>query len=133
MGFKEVVDADDVGVLKARQNAGFVQEAFQAPVEIRRRLLRLRHDGQVLFAGSQVRGEILLDRHGNIQRHVPAEVGYAESALAEDAAKLKFPDARSRWQRQAMLLFLTHTRLSLVLSSQQLHLNPTQANKDSPE
>ena len=54
--FKEVMDADDVGMLKARQNSSFVQEAFQAPLEIRRCLWCLWHDGQVLFAGSQVRG-----------------------------------------------------------------------------
>ena len=45
MRFKEVMDADDVGMLKPRQRASFVQKPLQAPLKVRRHLRRLRDDG----------------------------------------------------------------------------------------
>ena len=106
VGFEKVMDADDSGVLEAGEDAGFVEETLQAPFEIRGSLGCLRNDGQVPFASSEVRGEVLLDRNGNIQGDVPPQVGDPEPAVAEDPVKLEVAYASPLRQRQAVLLFL---------------------------
>ena len=103
---KKMMHAHDVRMLKARQNSGFVDKAIQAPLKIRRRLRRLRHHALVAFAGGEVRRQVLLDRHGNIQREIPAEVGDAKPTVPEDAVKFKISDARPCWQGQFMLCFV---------------------------
>ena len=89
VGLEEMLYLHDVRVFEAGHHPGFVQEPVQAPVEVRLVPGGFGQDGHVLLAQGQVRRQALLDGHRDVQGDVPAEIGDAEPAVAQDPVELE--------------------------------------------
>ena len=100
VGLKEMLHLYDVRVLEAGHHPGFVQEPVQAPVKVRLVPGGLGQDRHVLLAHSQVRGQVFLDGHRDVQGNFPAEIGDAEAAVAQDPVELEvlYPGALRQGQ-----------------------------------
>ena len=90
----------DVRVFEAGHYPGLVQEPVQAPVEVRLVPGGLGQHGPVLLSHGQVRGQVLLDGHRDVQCYIPTEIGDAEPAVAQYPVELEvlYPGARGQGQ-----------------------------------
>lgn len=90
---EEVVNRDDAGaLLELGQGARLVLEALQAVQVPLPRLTGVDRDGAPIpGAGSKVPRQVFLDRELEGEVVVPAEVGDAESAVAEHSADAVAP------------------------------------------
>ena len=90
----------DVRVLEPGHHPGLVQEPVQPPLEIRLVSGGLRQHRHVLLPHGQVRRQVLLDGHRDIQGNIPAQVRDAEAAVPQYPVELEvlYPGALRQGQ-----------------------------------
>ena len=100
MGLEEMLHLHDIRVLEPGHHPGLVQEPVQPPLEVRLVPGGLGQHRHVLLAHGQVRGQVFLDGHRDVQGDVPAQVRDAEAAVAQHPVELEvlYPGAGRQGQ-----------------------------------
>ena len=108
VGAEEAVDLHDAAVPEARQHPRLLKEAVQAPLEDILVGLRPRRHRQAALADGAVRGQVFLDGDRDVEFGVPAQVGDAEAAGAEEAAQFELLQLRPFRERLTMYGMVAH-------------------------
>ena len=92
VGLEKAHDADDVGMPEGRQRARLIEKARQAPFEGWPVLVARWAYRRVVITQGDIGGQILLDRHRQIEVLVGGEISEAESTDAQQLVEAVFVD-----------------------------------------
>ena len=104
VGAEVAQHAHDAGMVKARQRAGFEQEALQPPVEGLLDVGRAGPHAQLGGAHRHVAGQVFLDRHAAIQVGVVGQVRHAKTATAQHPLEAVLVEGVAAGQRERVVL-----------------------------